>query len=642
MCGLAGIVHLDGHEVPQLRRRLAVMNSLIAHRGPDGDAIWAETDLSAGLAHRRLAIIDLSSAGAQPMTSPRGSVLVHNGEIYNYLELREALQATYPFRGHSDSEVILAAHSKWGDDAVMKFRGMWAFAIWDPAHRRLFASRDWFGIKPLFYAQVGRVLYFASEAKALLPFLPEIVTDADSLAEYVAFQLPLGDQTLFKHIRQVPPGSVLIVEKGRALVKSIWRPEYKVDTGLTAASVRERFTGLMQESLRLHLRADVPIGAYLSGGVDSSLIAILSSEQSEHNRSFFHGKFVCHPGYDESAFAAEAAAHAKGTLHQIAIAATDFESHIEQVLYHLDFPLAGPGSFPQYMVSKLCGSHVKVVLGGQGGDEIFGGYQRYLIGYLGQALLEAVEGEQLLPISLAELAPQLKSLREYKPLLAQAFEGHLFEKIEDRYLRLVDRSADLQQEIDLPALPIAAARERFTDGFNAPGIATHSPFDRMMRWDVQRLLPALLQVEDRMGMAHGLESRVPFLDRPLFEFVASIPSELKMPGGRMKHLLKDTFGAHLPSSLLKRRDKMGFPVPLREWFQGPLREFVHDVFTSNSARQRSWVRGDEVLQGLDQISAHSRKIWGLLSLELWQRQFHDRSSHFAKIIERIPQEQGDD
>ena len=377
MCGIAGIMRLDGGAVEALGRRIEVMNDLIAHRGPDDSGVWTNTSQHVGLGHRRLTIIDLTSAGHQPMEAANGTMLTFNGEIYNYIELKGQFPS-FEFRTNSDSETILAAYEAKGTQCTTSLRGMFAFSIWDPKRQRLLCARDRFGIKPFYYACIDGVLYFASEIKALLPFLPSIETDPHALAEYLTFQFTLGEQTLFKNVKQLAPGHQLVVENGRLTVERYWDVRYEVDWDHSAGYFQRQLRELVDDSIKVHLRSDVPVGSYLSGGIDSSLIGILATQHDERNKEAFHGKFTCHPGYDESPYAVTVAGRAKKHLHQIDITSQDFLDSIEKVVYHLDTPVAGPGSFPQYMVSKLAAEHVKVVLGGQGGDEIFGGYARYL------------------------------------------------------------------------------------------------------------------------------------------------------------------------------------------------------------------------------------------------------------------------
>jgi asparagine synthase (glutamine-hydrolysing) len=629
MCGIAGIVQLDGEPIPQLAERLDVMNRLLIHRGPDDHDIWMDPAGVAGFMHRRLSIIDLSAAGRQPMVGQDGRVLTFNGEIYNYIELREALAVSWPFRTATDSETILAAHDRHGDEAVQQLRGMWAYSLWDSKARRLFASRDRFGIKPFYYAVVGRELYFASEIKAILPFLDEVRTDPQALAEYLTFQFTLGGETLFAGVRELPPAHNLVIENGRVREQRYWDVQYEHLRGHPAEWYEEQVRGLVEESLGLHLRSDVPVGAYVSGGVDSSLVALLSSRHSDENRQFFHGKFTQFPGYDESRYAVEVEHLAGGRLHQVDITAQDFADNIGKVIYHLDQPVAGPGSFPQYMVSKLASQHVKVVLGGQGGDEIFGGYARVLVGYLEQSLKAAIEGTaDTLPVSFADLIPRLSLLREYKPMIQGAFAKGMFGPLDQRYFRLVDRSQDMADEVDWNALPKGGVWERFEQVFNRPNTASDDYFGRMTHFDFTHLLPALLQVEDRMSMAHGLEARVPLLDHRIVEFAASIPPEIKFEGGRLKHMLRHSFREVIPDDILNRRDKMGFPVPLNEWLSGELKDFVGDIFASQRAGEREFMNRGAVMTAMSGSKGFSRKAWGLLSLELWNQQFVDGAARF--------------
>lgn len=633
MCGISGAIHLDGQKIPDLAGRLRAMSDAIRHRGPDGDGLWTNSSESAGFAHRRLAIVDLSEAGAQPMVGQNGAVLVHNGEVYNYVELQKELGRQWSFRSRTDTEAILAAHAQWGDETPTQLRGMFAYAHWDERKRRLFAARDRFGIKPFYYAVVGRVLYFASEIKALLPFLPDVSTNLGALAEYLTFQFTLGEQTLFNGVRQLPPAHALIVDNGAVRVQRYWDVDYSIDWNHTPRYFENRLQELVQDSLKLHLRADVPVGAYVSGGIDSSLVAILSAQANADNNIFFHGRFTDHPGYDESAYAQHAADTAGGPLHVIDITADMFRDHIGKVIYHLDHPVAGPGSFPQYEVSGLAARHVKVVLGGQGGDEIFGGYARYLVAYLEQCIRAAIDGTYRsgnFVVTLESIIPRMGVLREYKPMLRQFWKDGLFGSLDERYFRLINRSADTKDEIDWAQLPVADVFERFRTEFNRSNVGKDAYFDKMTHFDFKFLLPALLQVEDRMGMAHGLESRVPLLDHPLVEFAASIPADIKFKEGQAKHLLKDTYRSVIPRPILERRDKMGFPVPLREWLNGEMSEFVHDIFASSAARTRGYVDNDRALAGLKDMGAFSRKFWGLFSLELWHQQFHDRAAEIRR------------
>lgn len=637
MCGIAGVVDIAGHAVPELGRRLQVMNALQEHRGPDDAGTWLSNDGAIGFGHRRLTIIDLSPLGHQPMTGPNETVVTYNGEIYNYVELRRELGGDWAFRTNSDTETILAAYAKHGVDCPKALRGMFAFGLWDARRKRLVCARDRFGIKPFYYTVIDGRLYFASEMKALMPFLPAVETDPAGFAEYLTFQYTINERTLFAGVRQLAPGHMLVAENGRISERRYWDVHYDIDHDHSPAYFERHLRELVDDSVRVHLRSDVPIGSYMSGGIDSSLIAILASRADARNHEAFHGKFTCFPGYDESQYA-RAAANASGkTLNEIDISADDFRKHVGKLIYHLDQPVAGPGSFPQYMTSGLAASKVKVVLGGQGGDEIFGGYARYLLAYFEQCIKAAIDGTYKngnFVVTAESIIPNLGVLREYVPLIKTFWSKGLFEPLDRRYFRLVDRSVDMVDEVDWSALDREAVYETFSSVFNSTRNVRHEAyFDSMTHFDFKCLLPALLQVEDRMSMAHGLESRVPFLDHPLIEFVASVPADVKFQGGHMKHLIKRAYADVIPPEILNRRDKMGFPVPLKEWMGGELKEFILDTFGSARAQSRPWINAKAIQAQLDSVGQFSRKLWGLLSLELWYQNFHDRVPFYRGLLE---------
>lgn len=636
MCGIAGIYHLRGERYPGLGHALDVMNGLQRHRGPDGEGVWEHRAGSVGFGHRRLSIIDLAS-GQQPMRDAGGNWVTYNGEIYNYLELRDELGPD-SFATRSDTEVILRAYRKWGQDCVSRFRGMFAFALWDEANQTLFCARDRFGIKPFYYAVTGGAFYFVSEIKALLPFLQDIRTDLQGFKEYVTFQFCLAGRTLFEGVSELAPGHVLVAKHGTIETRRYWEVWYDLDFDHTAKYFEERIHALLDESVQLHLRSDVPVGAYVSGGLDSGIVASLAAQRQGEGFQGFTGRFPLGPAYDESRYAQDLAKWRGFELHEAEITAFDFVEQMQRVIYHLDYPVAGPGSFPQYMVARLAARHRKVVLGGQGGDEIFGGYARYLIAYFEQCIKAAIDGTMHsgnFIVTYESIIPNLGALREYKPLLQEFWRQGLFEDLDRRYFRLINRARDLGDEINWAAIERYTPYDTFQGIFRGQNVQKESYFDSMTHFDFKTLLPALLHVEDRMSMAHGLESRVPFLDHPLIELAATIPSNVKFMNGRMKHVLKNAMRGVLPDSIANRTDKMGFPVPLQEWVTQPgsVQEFVRDVLSSRQAFTRDLVDNRKVLKGLGQEPRFGRKLWGLLSLELWQQTFHDRAASFTHLLE---------
>jgi asparagine synthase (glutamine-hydrolysing) len=636
MCGIAGIASLNKNLILNLSEKLEVMSNILIHRGPDGAGQWNNKKKDVGFMHRRLAIIDLSESATQPMKSKSGTVITYNGEIYNYKELQKSLDKFWLFETNSDTECILAAYEHFGDGCVSHLRGMFAFALWDEKKQRLLCARDRFGIKPFYYCVVNNFFYFASEAKALLPFLPTIKTNQSALAEYLTFQYTIGEKTLFDGINQLSPGHILIIENGKINIKKYWDISYNIDYKKNSDFFYKKTRQLLKESVLLHGRSDVPVASYISGGVDSSLIYNVAQSNKLASLFGFHGKFTEYPGYDESSFAKIAMNNNDQNLHIIDIKAEDFEKYFEKVIYHLDFPNAGPGSFAQYMVSKLAAEYVKVVLGGQGGDEIFGGYARYVIAYLEQSLKAAIDGNYKdgnFVVTIESIIPNLGLLKEYKPLLKKFWSKNLFDPMDERYFSLVERSTEMGDVIDWTSLDMSKVKSDFSMIFNnLNNVKKEAYFDKMTHFDFKCLLPALLHVEDRMSMAHGIESRVPFLDHPLVEFAATVPADIKFKGGKMKNLIKEAFIKELPSKILQRRDKMGFPVPLKEWCEGRLKNFISNILDEMIKKKRPFISYNKLSKNFKDESIFSRKIWSLISLEIWYQQFHDRGDEWRKLV----------
>jgi asparagine synthase (glutamine-hydrolysing) len=339
--------------------------------------------------------------------------------------------------------------------------------------------------------------------------------------------------------------------------------------------------------------------------------------------------------YDETPYARMVADANDLRLDVIDMGVGDFVEHIEDVIYHLDYPVAGPGSFPQYMVSRRAAAERKVILGGQGGDEIFGGYTRYLIAYFEQCINAAIEGTSAngsFVVTYESIIPNLEALRRYKPLLKEFWREGLFDELDTRYFRLINRAPDLDGEVRLDLLNGYSPFESFREIFNGSNVGHQSYFDKMTHFDFKTLLPALLQVEDRVSMAHGLESRVPLLDPRIVELAATIPANVKFKDGAMKHIFRQVVRDFVPREITERKDKMGFPVPLTDWMRNGARDFFGDVFGSQAARDRELFDNRKVLQSVDREAQYGRKVWGLLSLELWQRRFHDRSAEFRSLL----------
>ena len=625
MCGIVGVTRSD-LGVPSLAA-LESMATAIAHRGPDDDGYLVAEGI--GLYHKRLSIID-PECGRQPMAIGPYTI-VYNGEIYNYVELREQLIA----RGHrfvtgSDTEVVLRLYVERGSSFVESLNGMFALLIHDRERNRLVGARDRLGIKPLYYRVAREGVQFASEIKALLRYpgmRPEL--DEQALHDYLTFQFVLGERTLFRGVRKLAPGHICVVDipSSRMTLERYWEPQFEIDAGRTEAQFTADLRELLEDAVRIQMRSDVPVGSHLSGGLDSSVVTSLATRHHPAGLDAFHGAFAEGPGFDEREYAREVAAHTGVRLHELVPEAGDFIELMPRLVYHLDEPVAGPGVFPQYMVSRLAASHVKVVLGGQGGDEIFGGYARYLVAYLEQALKGAIletneEAEHI--VSLASILPQLPSLRAYLPMLRQFWSEGAFEPMDRRYFRLIDRSAgesellhdDVAENLDREAM-----FERFATIFNRSD--TRSYLNKMTHFDLVTSLPALLQVEDRVSMAVSLESRVPLLDHRIVELVCAMPPAMKFRGGELKYVFKRAVKGLVPERVYERKDKMGFPVPLHLWAAGSLREFFSDLLLGATARERGIFNSGRIETLLTDEGAYGRKLWGAVNLELWHRLFLD-------------------
>lgn len=626
MCGIAGIFN---QSKPVDKSILVKMSEILNHRGPDDKGEYLHDNI--GLAHRRLSIIDLKN-GHQPMLDSTGRYcIIFNGEIYNYLELRqELIDAGYSLKTHSDTEVLLYLFIKEGKDCLKKLIGMFAFAIYDQETRTLFLARDHFGIKPLYYAECNDAFVFASEIKSLLCH-PSIKAKPNqgALYEYITFQFCLDNRTLFHGIRKLEPANYMVVKQGKITEKkAYWSVDFTVDYHHTQDYFLERLAFLLQDSVRLQLRSDVPLGAYLSGGFDSSTVTTYAAELMKTSIATFTGGFKEGPQYDETAYAKAVSKQAKTMHYEIFPTAKDFTDTIENLIYYMDEPAAGPGLFPQYFVSKLASQKVKVVLGGQGGDEIFGGYARYLVAYLEQCIKSAIyeqqeEGKYV--VTLETIIPNLALLKEYAPLIKRFWSQGLFEPMDTRYFQLINRSSDLkgiytnefQKEFDYKKI-----FDTFSTMFNSP--QTKSYFNKMTYFDMRTLLPALLQVEDRMSMAVSLESRVPLLDHRIVELVASMPPTLKFADGKTKHVLRMVAQGKLPKEIVERKDKMGFPVPLSEWLKkGIVRDFVLDIFNKKSCKERGILDTKHIETLLNSELPFGRGLWGALCLELWHQKFID-------------------
>lgn len=628
MCGICGIYNYSNKDNIVSENILRQMSSKLHHRGPDDEGYYTAKNF--GVGHKRLSIIDLSPMARQPITTPDGRyTIVLNGEIYNYLELRqELLSKGYKFRSHSDTEVLLYLYESEGKKCLNRLNGMFAFVIWDNINRTLFAARDHFGIKPFYYYYNSNTFIFASEIKAILEpkiILPEI--NFSALQDYLTFQFCLDNKTLFKNIQKLLPGHYLtLTSNGNLSIKKYWELDFTVDTYHTEEYFQHKLLRLLEDSVRLQLRADVQIGSHLSGGLDSSAVTCLVASLLNIPIQTFSGGFKDSPKYDETAYARIVSENSKTIHNEIYPTSHDFVEILPKLIYAMDEPVAGPGLFPQYFVSKLASEKVKVVLGGQGGDEIFGGYTRYLIAYLEECIRGGINGtqeESKYVVTFESILPNLRQLQGYQPLLRYFWQDGLFDTPEKRYFRLIDRSNGFHNLLNKDILNESSdynVFENFKKIFNESN--TSSYINRMTHFDMKTLLPALLHVEDRTSMMVSLESRVPLLDYRIVELVTSIPPMLKYKGGRSKHIFREVVQHIVPDEILQRKDKMGFPVPLNEWYkESPVKDFVHSTLLSQKAKERGIFNTAQIEELLKTERPFGRIIWGLLSLELWMQSF---------------------
>lgn len=630
MCGIAGVAFSDGRPVGiEVLKR---MGDSIAHRGPDDSGTFVRPGV--GLVHRRLSIIDLTT-GHQPMLSDDGqTAIVFNGEIYNYLEIRQRLIAKgISFKTQSDTEVLLKLYLQEGEGCLEWLNGMFAFVIWDGRTQTIFAARDRLGVKPLFYAWDGKKFVFGSEIKAIFAsglVAPEL--SQEGLQDYLAFQFCLGARTLFHNIRKLEPGVCLTLRGTDLVERRYWNITDFHEGQISEKEAASKLLRLIEDSVRLQLRSDVPVGAYLSGGIDSSAVTVMAGELLGAPIHSFTGVFSG-PAYDESQYARMAAEKAKTIHHEVFPLASQVPEVLPKLVYHMDEPAAGPGLFPQYIVAQEARKFVKVVLTGHGGDEMFGGYARYMVAYLEQCIKGAIfetqeEGKHV--VLLESLIPNLPLLKQYTPMMRDFFSQGMFESMDKRYYRLVDRGRGLRELMDpeLGALDTARVESDYAALFNRS--LSISYFNRMTFFDIQTLLPALLHVEDRVSMSVSLESRVPLLDHRIVEMAALIPPLLKFAGGRTKSILKTSLEGVVPDAILHRKEKMGFPFPINKWLREDIRDFTQDILGGSRFKQRGWYQSNKVERLLAGEGSFDRGVWGLLNLELWAQAFFDDKRYLTQ------------
>jgi asparagine synthase (glutamine-hydrolysing) len=627
VCGIAGFAgkndRLSNDERSDVLDRMC---RVIRHRGPDDQGVMIADVVALGM--RRLSIIDLAG-GHQPISGEDGSVtVVFNGEIYNYLELQRELEAQgHTFRTSSDTETIVHSYEEYGSSCVDKLRGMFAFAIWDERERRLFIARDRVGKKPLYYTLTRQgTLIFGSELKSILQH-PEAEReiDVEALDAYLSLGYVPDPLSIFRGVCKLPPGHHLTFAEGRIAVEKYWDFQYESVEARPEDDYLEELLALLDESVRLRLVADVPLGAFLSGGVDSSTIVALMSQHTDRPVKTFSIGFE-EDGYDELKYA-RVAARQFGTDHHEFIVTPEICHIVDELAWHLDEPFADSSAIPTYAVSKLAREHVKVVLSGDGGDELFAGYTRYLID-------RKRSGFAKLPRVLRHGLMQPLS----RKLPAGAWGRNYLHNVTldplNRYLDSVSYFTTLNKR----SLYSSAFRSRLSDQDQATTLfeeyarqgSSGDPLDTLLYLDSKTYLPGdILTKVDRMSMAVSLEARVPLLDHKLIEFVTRIPAHFKMKGAETKHIFKRVVRGLVPDEILDR-PKQGFGLPIRNWINQELRGYIRDVLFDQRTRERGYFNQDYIVSLLNEHDRgrrdHTSPLWALFMLELWHRTFVDSPS----------------
>ena len=625
MCGICGISHSDSRKAdPAL---LEKMNAAIAHRGPDSDGYYVSNGV--GLAIRRLAIIDVKG-GDQPITNEDKSLwIVFNGECYNYPEMRVELER----RGHrlatkTDTECILHFYEDEGDECVRRLRGMFAFALWDQQKKRLLLARDRLGKKPLFYTVQDETLYFASELNALLaalPHRPEINLEAIDL--YLSLQYVPDPLTAYQDVYKLPPGNRLVWQDGSLRVDRYWDYEYQPKWQASEDELAEELRVRLREAVKMRLLSEVPLGAHLSGGIDSSIVVALMAELGDGPVKTFSVGFE-EEHFSELPYARAVAEKYATNHHEFMLTYGDIPATLEKISYHFGEPFADPSSIPLYHLSKLTRQHVTVVLNGDGGDEDFAGYQRYRLDGFANYYMRA-------PAFLTRrLVPRIAGLfldRSDRPV-GQSLLGGI--KYLEQLTEIDARASILRWSSYFSARQRAALwKPELWRTFAPDNAETHlvekfnslegSRLDRTLYADVHTYLPGDLLVKaDRMTMAASLEGRSPFLDHEIVEWSARLPDSMKIKGKNGKYLLKKAFASGLPATT-RRRGKQGFGVPVSMWFRGPLHAWGRETLVSDSSPLHRWFNRSALTTLLEEHRAarfdHGKRVYALAMLATWMR-----------------------
>ena len=628
MCGINGIAfsHKSGKQVR--RATLIAMRDVLHHRGPDAEGVFVDGNI--GLGHRRLSIVDVAH-GAQPMfNDARTSAIVYNGEVYNHTESRVRLaELGHKFDNRSDTETILHLYDEYGRDCVQHMRGMFAFAIWDKFRDELFIARDRFGVKPLYYVHDDDGnLFFASEIKSLLEARAiKAEVNYNALPDQFANHGTSGDETLYKGVKRLLPGHTMVWKDGKLDIREYWDLSFEPKVELSDEKYIKGWRDLFRESVRLRLMADVPLGMFLSGGIDSSAIAAMMSRMIDGRIKTFSVGFNEREA-NELEYARMVSNEFGTEHHEIIITPDEFFEALPKLVWHEDEPIGFIASVPLYFVSKLAAEHVKVVLTGEGSDETLAGYGRYK-----KALRLLNYGDKY-----ESLAPAF--LRDVVRGGVATLPGAINQKLNRTFL---SRGADIENLFfdNFSVFSRSMQAQLFSSETRAR-IADLDPYTRQNEWvkqadadetldkllyaDTKTYLHELLMKQDQMSMAASIESRVPFLDHKLVEFTATMPQAMKLRGGTTKWILREAMKGILPDEIIHRR-KMGFPVPVGNWFRGTYKHIIDEYVLGSRARERGIFDPGYISSLVARHNAgenHDERLWALVNFEIWQRRFVDQ------------------
>lgn len=631
MCGIVGIIKLNPHDAVD-EVSLKRMRDVLSHRGPDGAGLWMEGPI--GFGHRRLAIVDVAG-GHQPMANEDGTVrIVYNGEIYNHAGLRSQLMARgHQYRTRSDTETILHLYEEEGERCVERLQGMFAFGLWDRARGRLLLARDRLGIKPLYYAITDRELLFGSEIKAILAAGTVRPTfNKAILPEFLATRFVSGEETFFQEVRKLLPGRTLSWSLGEGFrQRRYW--QLPIGTNGSSGTLEERARDVrvrLEAAVQSHLMSDVPLGLFLSGGIDSSgLAALMAPMMKEPVRTFAVG--FDEPEANELAYA-RLAARAVGAEHrEVVLSPKNFFDALPRLIWHEDEPIAFPSSVPLYFVSRLAQEHVKVVLTGEGADELFLGYNRYRVTAWNERL-----GRTYWAVVPGPLRENVCRLMRRLPRPARRYTERTFLALcpgpRGLFCENFAVFAEVLQQHLIADTGILKARDPYADALQCYEHASGGTLERMSHADLQTYLVELLMKQDQMSMAASIESRVPFLDHQFVEQVAAIPGRYKLRGWRTKAVLRAALQDLVPREILWRR-KMGFPVPVGQWFRRSFWPIIQEFVLGPRALQRGLFEPSMLRRLAEEhrtgAGEHGDRLWLLMNLEIWQRIFLDREDTAA-------------